>query len=602
MDVAAIKKAYVEATSAANKSKDAVGEDLMGRFSEAVAARINNVSAHAGAGQGKNALVDSVGNTASQPSDPRPAETSAPAPRSDNEDAPQARHSDDVQPRERAETAEPRHEDTRSDDALARDGGRDTASGDDRGHESHQDAGASAQSSHNDDASAPETAQQDAPQSAGSDGEAQAATTSQTATGEGKADPVLAAVQQMTTDGQTKTATGENVVKTAAVQAAGAEGQTKQSNQNGQKAQDVQASGPAIEGEAGEDGLDIAAKAKDGKGKGTAQAQTALNTNGKANANAEAAVEKGPSVVQQQASDLSKKVGPDQNLKVNVNVTEESEELVSKPTANLMGQAATKKDGESLTPTGVQNAAKGQSQHGAPLNPNANGGQNGTDPQAQGQQNPLADAKAEAAKAAANTQARAAEAKAINGVANSGATAAKVGGGEAAPAPQAAAQTGNTQQTQHTQETAKPQQTPQQAQTRAQVTEQVNVQITKAVNDGLDKIRIQLKPAHLGRVEVQLDIAQDGKVTAVISADNKDTLDMLKQDSRELERALREAGLDVGGNDLSFNMRGEGRQGGEDGDGQKVAKSIVEPTLEELLETQPVRRDIISDDRVDITA
>ena len=90
-----------------------------------------------------------------------------------------------------------------------------------------------------------------------------------------------------------------------------------------------------------------------------------------------------------------------------------------------------------------------------------------------------------------------------------------------------------------------------------------------------------------------------------VAGDVMDTLDMLKQDSRELQRALREAGLDLGGNDLSFNMRGEGGQGGQGGDdngSQTAQPSIVEPTLDELLETQNVRRDIISDDRVDITA
>ncbi|MFC1674244.1 flagellar hook-length control protein FliK, partial [Pseudomonadota bacterium] len=141
------------------------------------------------------------------------------------------------------------------------------------------------------------------------------------------------------------------------------------------------------------------------------------------------------------------------------------------------------------------------------------------------------------------------------------------------------------------------------AQSRAQVTEQVTVQISKALNDGMDKIRIQLKPAHLGRVDVQLEMTQDGRVTAVISADNKDTLDLLKQDSRELERALREAGLDLNSGDLSFNMRGE------NGSEQEVADDksgrgapVQEPTLEELLDAQPGRRDIITEDRVDITA
>ena len=44
------------------------------------------------------------------------------------------------------------------------------------------------------------------------------------------------------------------------------------------------------------------------------------------------------------------------------------------------------------------------------------------------------------------------------------------------------------------------------------VTNQVAVQIQKAIGEGNDRISIQLKPAELGRVEVRLDVASDGLV------------------------------------------------------------------------------------------
>ncbi|MBT3234358.1 MAG: flagellar hook-length control protein FliK [Bdellovibrionales bacterium] len=190
-----------------------------------------------------------------------------------------------------------------------------------------------------------------------------------------------------------------------------------------------------------------------------------------------------------------------------------------------------------------------------------------------------------------------------NANANTATQAVKAGGGEGVNTTQNAAPSATAQQTQQAATAAKPQLTPQ-TQARAQVTEQVTVQINKAINDGMDQIRIQLKPAHLGRVDVSLEMSQDGRISAVVSAENKDTLDLLKQDSRELERAMREAGLELNSGDLSFNLRGEGgNNGAEDETAQgSNGQQIVEPTLDELLEANSGHQDIITDDRVDIRA
>jgi hypothetical protein len=104
-------------------------------------------------------------------------------------------------------------------------------------------------------------------------------------------------------------------------------------------------------------------------------------------------------------------------------------------------------------------------------------------------------------------------------------------------------------------ETARPQHN--QAQQQARPVDQVSVQITKAVQQGVDRIRMQLNPAELGRIEVRMEINKDGAMRAVISADNKETLDMLQKDARTLERALQDAGLKTDQNALSFSLRGE---------------------------------------------
>lgn len=108
---------------------------------------------------------------------------------------------------------------------------------------------------------------------------------------------------------------------------------------------------------------------------------------------------------------------------------------------------------------------------------------------------------------------------------------------------------------------------------------QVTLQIVKAFADGLDRITIQLHPKNLGRVDVRLEIGQDGRMTAIIAADRPETLEMLQRDSRALERALQEAGLKTDSGSLSFHLRGNGGDGsafgqqmadgsaGEDGSG-----------------------------------
>lgn len=89
------------------------------------------------------------------------------------------------------------------------------------------------------------------------------------------------------------------------------------------------------------------------------------------------------------------------------------------------------------------------------------------------------------------------------------------------------------------------------------VGEQVALNLKQALAADNNQIRIQLKPASLGTIDVKLNLTQDGRVSAVISADRSDTLNMLKQDSATLQQSLRDAGLNADGNSLSFNLRGD---------------------------------------------
>lgn len=87
------------------------------------------------------------------------------------------------------------------------------------------------------------------------------------------------------------------------------------------------------------------------------------------------------------------------------------------------------------------------------------------------------------------------------------------------------------------------------------VQDQVLVNIKNAVSDGLSQIKIQLQPEELGRVEVHITTASDGKTGISITADNRQTLAMLQNEARALQDALRDIGLKTDAGSLNFNLR-----------------------------------------------
>ena len=86
------------------------------------------------------------------------------------------------------------------------------------------------------------------------------------------------------------------------------------------------------------------------------------------------------------------------------------------------------------------------------------------------------------------------------------------------------------------------------------VADQVVIGLKRGVKSGNDQIQINLEPASLGKIAVRLDFAQDGRVSATFSADRADTLNLLNNDSRSLEQALRDAGLRADSGSLTFNL------------------------------------------------
>ena len=107
--------------------------------------------------------------------------------------------------------------------------------------------------------------------------------------------------------------------------------------------------------------------------------------------------------------------------------------------------------------------------------------------------------------------------------------------------------------------------------------QQLAIHVTRAAKEGADRIEIQLKPAELGRVDVKLEVGHDGRVQAVVSAERPETLDLLRRDVQQLERALTHAGFNTDKDSFSFAERGReggreaGGHGGGKGDGERAA-------------------------------
>lgn len=329
------------------------------------------------------------------------------------------------------------------------------------------------------------------------------------------------------------------------------------------------------------------------------QVQAALQSPTQTSAQAETAGSAN-TATQQQAAALSRAIGEGNRLSVEVNVTEEAATLVSQPRFALTSKAALGGEtgsqaqnnhsfGQGNTPAGLQGALNLAAQQAA-----------GT---AQGQVQQVAGQGAQAMAAAA------ADAKGLVQAglqANSAAQGGQATAGDAplSAGPSGTTETGQTQQANASQ-AAKAQRPL--AQGKA-VAEQISVQISKAIEAGVDRINIQLRPESLGRIDVKLDVGLDGRVMVVVTADNKNTLDLMERDSRSLEQALQDAGLDTDAGNMSFNLREQNPEGAEERtagpalpDPEDEPAEAAEVDLDDLLAAIE-EGDFGPDGRVDISA
>lgn len=135
-----------------------------------------------------------------------------------------------------------------------------------------------------------------------------------------------------------------------------------------------------------------------------------------------------------------------------------------------------------------------------------------------------------------------------------------------------------------------------------QISQEVAIQMKQGIDQHMDKVTVQLNPPSLGRIEIELQFAKDGRVNAILFADKVETYDLLQRNPQMLKEALTGAGVNPETTDLSFNYRGEGQ--GDEGKSRPGKNQSVLTTSQDTPETVIYRQSpsVNPDKKVDIHA
>jgi len=74
---------------------------------------------------------------------------------------------------------------------------------------------------------------------------------------------------------------------------------------------------------------------------------------------------------------------------------------------------------------------------------------------------------------------------------------------------------------------------------------------------------VKLDPEHLGKVQIKLDFASDGKANISVSADKQTTLDMLQKDAKSIQKILADNGVKADSGSMNFSLNQQGKNSGQ---------------------------------------
>jgi flagellar hook-length control protein FliK len=120
----------------------------------------------------------------------------------------------------------------------------------------------------------------------------------------------------------------------------------------------------------------------------------------------------------------------------------------------------------------------------------------------------------------------------------------------------------------------------------------VPIEIAAAARAGKTRFDISLDPLDLGRIDVRINVDRNGQVTSHLTVEKPETLQMLRQDAPQLQRALDDAGLKTGSNGLSFSLRDQnssGQHSGQNNDNGGNARRLI-VSDEDAVPAAPVGR------------
>jgi flagellar hook-length control protein FliK len=81
------------------------------------------------------------------------------------------------------------------------------------------------------------------------------------------------------------------------------------------------------------------------------------------------------------------------------------------------------------------------------------------------------------------------------------------------------------------------------------------VEIAARAQTGKNRFEIRLDPPELGRIDVRLNVDRHGNVTSHLIVDRSETLDLLRRDAPNLDRAFQDAGLKTSDNGTQYSLR-----------------------------------------------
>jgi flagellar hook-length control protein FliK len=120
----------------------------------------------------------------------------------------------------------------------------------------------------------------------------------------------------------------------------------------------------------------------------------------------------------------------------------------------------------------------------------------------------------------------------------------------------------------------------------------VPIEIALKTLAGINRFEIRLDPGDLGRIDVSIEIDDQGEVKTHLAVDKVETLALLQRDARTLERAFEQAGLKPSDGGVNLSLRdqqqhqGHGRQQ-HSGDGRDSARPPGTETGREHREAAP---------------